>query len=169
MTEESIYLKPRKRVLTVSFTNGKWDRSLQEKVFNKIDRDIEKWVCVGPGDEKTNAIKAQFFDLINKGTYQQLIPNMESNFFANLTQGLQIFKDNPFLIKEIREKNIRIMIPFISKSRKDVNGKPFCFVANIFRLNKKVELRVSKFTRNFKWTVYLNVVVIIPQYKEGIN
>ena len=170
LLKNEIYLESRKQILTVNSTKGKWDRGAQEKIFQKIDKDIERWDCVGEEDQKTNAIKAETFDLIKKGSYRELIPNIESNSFSNLTQSLQIFQDNPFLIKEVLEKNIRIFLPFKSQSRRDENGKPFCFVANIFSLNKKVELRVSKYTRKNTWTTYLNIVVILPQLnKKGID
>lgn len=158
------YLKPRKNVFVVSATDGRWKRKEQEELFHKIDKDVERWNCIGEKDKETSQIKVRIFDLVNNGTYIQLIPYDENNFFKNLVQGLQFFKDNPCFIKEIIEENSRFLIPFVSQNRRDENGKPFCFVANIFQLDKKVGLRVSKFSRNFTWTTYLNIVVILPQY-----
>lgn len=158
------YLKPREGSLAISVTDGKWNRKEQEKIFTySVDGDIEAWNCVGEEDKPTIATNAQAFDLVRDGTYQQFIPDNDANFFENITQGLQVFKDNLSLIEEILKQDHRVMIPFVSKSNRDENGKPLRFVANAFRYGGKVELYVCKFTNGLVWRAGLGNVFILPQ------
>jgi hypothetical protein len=159
------YLKPRKGTLAINGTNGKWNRKEQEKFFTySVDNDIEKWNCVGKKDQPTSSIEAKAFDLMKDGTYQQFIPDAEISFFENLTQGLQVFKDHPFLVKEILEYNRRIMIPFVSESNKDGNDKPVRFVAYAFEYFGKVKLNMNKFANGDDLHVGLGHVLILPQH-----
>lgn len=159
------YLKPREGGLTISATDGKWNRKEQEKIFTyNVDGDIENWNCVGEEDKPTTATDAKAFDLVKDGRYQQFIPDNNANFFENLTQGLQVFKDNPSLIQEILKQDKRVMIPFVSNSNKDENGKPVRFVASAFEYDGKVELRVNKFTIDVVWNAEDGYVFILPQH-----
>lgn len=159
-----MYLKPREQTLAISATDGKWNRKAQEKIFTYgVDNGIENWDCVGDKDQPTPAVGAQAFDLVKSGTYMQFIPDAETSFFQNITQGLQVFKDYPNLIEEILKHDRRVMIPFISQNKKDANGEPIRFVADAYEYYSKVGLDVRKFAYGRVWRPKRGFVIILPQ------
>ncbi len=150
------YLQARTGTISVSGTNGKWDRKKQEKKFTySVDGDFENWNTVGKNDKPTATIKAQCHDLIKDGMYSQIIPDEPVNFFQNATQALQVIHDNQALADEVLQNDKRIHLPF-------VNADGDKFVANVFKHDGRLGVYVLEFSNVLVWLAEFGYVFVFP-------
>lgn len=155
------YLQPQEELLYINPTTGIWKREDQEKVFTyHIDLAIEELGCVSAGDKHTLLTTARLYYAIDSGPCTKFIPRSPEFFFENLTQAVQVFKDNPKLLEEIILSNQRMMVPFITRPKKPFfligkskNEKMNYFIADIYRYANKVGLKVHKITEYFNMKV----------------
>lgn len=161
--KETLYLKPRTESFTISPTKGKWDKSEQKKKFSWIDFDFENYGSVSDSDNATERVSCLAYDLVQNGSYSQIIPDTPENFFQNATQALQVIHDSPELVKEVLENDKRVHLPF-------KNSAGDKFVANVFENDGALSVRVLEFSYDLVWNAEHGNVFVFPQLNlENLN
>ncbi len=88
MEQTTNYLVARTTTVTISATNGKWDRKKQEKFFRYNVGGFEFLKAVGKKDKATKENTGVLYDLVKDGKYNQIIPDVPTSFFSKRNPGI---------------------------------------------------------------------------------